>query len=122
MWNRSSRQTTLAGLLILTAMLAFSASALFAVHAQGRPSTRSHSVQMVGQSHQLTGTTSVASGRSKPASAVVRGKFTEYIIPTSNSEPVGITKGPDGAFWFTEIIANKIGASRPPGSLPSGPC
>jgi len=35
--------------------------------------------------------------------------FTEFLIPTPNSEPRGITAGPDGAVWFTEFNANKIG-------------
>ena len=28
---------------------------------------------------------------------------TTYAIPTPASEPKGITKGPDGALWFTEF-------------------
>lgn len=35
--------------------------------------------------------------------------FTEYPIPTANSVSVGITAGPDGAMWFGETSANKIG-------------
>jgi len=39
--------------------------------------------------------------------------FTEYAIPSSSggtfSQPTSITKGPDGALWFTEISANAIG-------------
>lgn len=30
-------------------------------------------------------------------------------MPTPNSEPSGITAGPDGALWFTEFDGNKIG-------------
>jgi virginiamycin B lyase len=39
------------------------------------------------------------------------GAITEYVVPTSNSIPVGIASGPDGALWFTESggIANQIG-------------
>jgi hypothetical protein len=37
------------------------------------------------------------------------GAFTEYSIPMPNSAPMGITVGPDGALWFTETGANKIG-------------
>jgi virginiamycin B lyase len=40
--------------------------------------------------------------------------FTEFPLPTSGSGPFGITTGPDGALWFTEGSASKIGASRPP--------
>lgn len=39
----------------------------------------------------------------------VCGAFTEYSIPTSNAKPLGITVGPDGAIWFTEYGASKIG-------------
>jgi uncharacterized protein (TIGR03437 family) len=38
------------------------------------------------------------------------GELTEYAIPTANSEPAGITAGPDGALWFTESnVGSKIG-------------
>src|SRR5207253_7450974 len=43
-------------------------------------------------------------GRITPA-----GDITEFSIPTPNSFPSGITKGPDGALWFTEQGGNKIG-------------
>src|SRR6266508_2541159 len=35
--------------------------------------------------------------------------ITEFSVPTSNSGPHGITAGPDGALWFTEVNGNKIG-------------
>ncbi len=37
------------------------------------------------------------------------GAFSSYPIPTPNSDPQGITGGPDGALWFTEYRGNKIG-------------
>jgi virginiamycin B lyase len=33
----------------------------------------------------------------------------EFAIPTANSQPDGITKGPDGNIWFTEAFSGKIG-------------
>ena len=33
----------------------------------------------------------------------------EFVIPTPNSTPGGITTGPDGNIWFTEYDGNKIG-------------
>jgi len=33
----------------------------------------------------------------------------KYPIPTPSSAPQGITSGPDGNLWFTEIFGNKIG-------------
>jgi len=35
--------------------------------------------------------------------------MTEFLVPTANSGPCGITAGPDGALWFTEELGNKIG-------------
>ena len=35
--------------------------------------------------------------------------FTEYPVPTSESAPTDIVAGPDGALWFTEQRAKKIG-------------
>jgi len=35
--------------------------------------------------------------------------ITEFATPTAFSVPVDITAGPDGALWFTEAVANKIG-------------
>ena len=37
------------------------------------------------------------------------GTITEFPIPPAESDPVGITAGPDGNLWFTEYIGNKIG-------------
>jgi virginiamycin B lyase len=43
------------------------------------------------------------------AQVTTDGDIFEYAIPTPGSQPVGITQGPDGAVWFAEFIANKIG-------------
>ena len=43
-----------------------------------------------------------------PSIAIAAG-ITEYKIPTAGSQPGGITKGPDGALWFTEKHAGMIG-------------
>jgi hypothetical protein len=40
------------------------------------------------------------------------GVITEFPIRTAASYPSGITTGPDGALWFTEAFANKIGRIR----------
>jgi virginiamycin B lyase len=37
------------------------------------------------------------------------GVLTEYQIPTPMSSPQGLAVGPDGAIWFTETAANRIG-------------
>lgn len=44
------------------------------------------------------------------ASALAQAQtVTEYPVPTAKSSPNGITAGPDGALWFTENVAGKIG-------------
>jgi virginiamycin B lyase len=42
---------------------------------------------------------------------------TEYAVPTPNSGPWYITTGPDGALWFTENSANKIGRITTSGQI-----
>jgi virginiamycin B lyase len=38
-----------------------------------------------------------------------QGRYSRFFIPTKNSQPSGITAGPDGNIWFTESSGNKIG-------------
>src|ERR1044071_2362409 len=40
-----------------------------------------------------------------------------FRIPTANSQPEGITLGPDGNMWFTEASANQIGRIDPRGRI-----
>jgi virginiamycin B lyase len=47
--------------------------------------------------------------------------YTEYAIPTPNSNPQGITAGPDGALWFTESGSNKIGRITTAGTITEFP-
>jgi len=47
--------------------------------------------------------------------------ITEYPVPTANSEPYGIAAGPDGALWFTEGDANKIGRITTGGTITEYP-
>jgi virginiamycin B lyase len=37
------------------------------------------------------------------------GHVTEFQLTTPNSQPVGITPGPDGALWFADCAGNEIG-------------
>lgn len=46
----------------------------------------------------------------------VRGRFTDFTLPTAFSGPEGITTGPDGALWFTEAVG-KIGRITTSGAL-----
>ena len=38
------------------------------------------------------------------------GKFKEFDVPTAQAQPSGLTIGPDGAIWFSEVAGNKIDA------------
>jgi virginiamycin B lyase len=44
-------------------------------------------------------------------------QFKSFRIPTKNSEPEGITLGPDGNMWFAEATANQIGRIDPTGNI-----
>src|SRR6266849_152887 len=58
---------------------------------------------------------------SAPHALAVAGKITEFPIPTSGSEPMGITRGPDGNFWFVEFGTDKIGRITPRGTITEFP-
>ena len=45
------------------------------------------------------------------------GVITETSIPTSGSQPFGITSGSDGALWFTESLGNNIGRITTGGTI-----
>src|SRR5215467_3397303 len=44
-------------------------------------------------------------------------QFKSFRIPTNNSQPEGITLGPDGHMWFAEAAANQIGRIDPKGKI-----
>ena len=39
--------------------------------------------------------------------------ITEFTIPTAHGSPSGITTGPDGNLWFTEVTGGQIGRITP---------
>ncbi|MBV8154177.1 MAG: hypothetical protein JOY98_07140 [Candidatus Eremiobacteraeota bacterium] len=50
------------------------------------------------------------------------GVITEFDVPSGTSSgPFGITRGPDGALWFAETTANKIGRITTAGSFSEYP-
>ena len=55
-------------------------------------------------------------GHPAPATLTI----TEFRTPP-NSEPFGMTAGPDGNLWFLEIAANKVGRLTPAGQLTEFP-
>ncbi len=54
---------------------------------------------------------------SSPVHAQDNLNITEFSIPTNNSQPNGITSGPDDDVWFTEYYGNKIGQITPSGTI-----
>lgn len=54
-------------------------------------------------------------------SVLADGTATFFPIPTANSQPFGITTGPDGNLWFTESSANQIGRITPDGQITEFP-
>jgi FG-GAP-like repeat len=48
-------------------------------------------------------------GNDKIGRITTAGVVTEYAIPRASTGPTSITVGPDGAFWFSEQFANRIG-------------
>jgi streptogramin lyase len=55
------------------------------------------------------------------ASCASQVTFTEYPIPSSQSEPETMTKGPDGNLWFVEVVNNNIARITPAGVITEFP-
>jgi virginiamycin B lyase len=51
------------------------------------------------------------------ASAASDEVITEYPLPTPRSGPTSIVAGPDGALWFTEHVAGKVGRITTSGAV-----
>lgn len=51
------------------------------------------------------------------AAATVEGKITEYPLRSRDAQPTDIVVGHDGALWFTQRAANKIGRITTAGSI-----
>ena len=49
-------------------------------------------------------------------------QITEYQVPSTNSQPYGITVGPDGNLWFTEWLTGYIGRITPAGVITEFTC
>jgi virginiamycin B lyase len=48
---------------------------------------------------------------------IAAAQTTQFTVPSADSDPTGIIAGPDGALWFTEQSANKIGRVTTSGSF-----
>src|SRR5215467_1518540 len=64
----------------------------------------------------LTQTASPVGAQTLP-SPVGTSKFKSFRIPTNNSQPEGITLGPDTNMWFAEAAANQIGRIDQQGTI-----
>jgi YD repeat-containing protein len=54
-----------------------------------------------------------STGANNVARVTPSGNFTQYPVPTANSDPLGIAAGPDGNLWSTEKAANKVAKISP---------
>ena len=61
-----------------------------------------------------------AVGMDKIGRITVEGVISEFPVPTSGSEPSDIVAGPDGAVWFTEFRASKVGRITTSGVVDGG--
>ena len=52
-----------------------------------------------------------------PTAEALSGKIREFPLPRASSFPEGITAGPDGNLWFTELTGNQIGRITPAGAI-----
>lgn len=50
-----------------------------------------------------------------PGSSALAYRLEEYTLPTPESDPIGITLGPDGNIWFTEAFASQVAYISPDG-------
>jgi virginiamycin B lyase len=55
------------------------------------------------------------------APALAQFTITEFTVPTGGARPYTIVTGPDGALWFTESNANKLGRILPSGLIAEFP-
>src|SRR5580658_9255507 len=55
------------------------------------------------------------------AQSGTHSNITQYPTPTQDSEPGGITPGPDGALWFAEYNADRIGRITTAGAITEFP-
>ena len=56
-----------------------------------------------------------AVSRAQVATPTPAMTITEFSMPTANAQPFGITAGPDGNLWFTELNVSQIGMVTPAG-------
>src|SRR5260370_24115059 len=52
-----------------------------------------------------------------PVAAWCQPMFGQFDLPAGASQPFSITTGPDGALWFTERQANKVGRITTSGAV-----
>ncbi|HWZ89515.1 MAG TPA: hypothetical protein VNW92_11715, partial [Polyangiaceae bacterium] len=65
--------------------------------------------------------TEAAAAGNKIGKITPSGTVTEYPIATAASNPRGITAGPDGNVWFTELDGHNIGRVTPTGTITEFP-
>jgi virginiamycin B lyase len=83
-------------------------------HATPTPAAKPGSVNFVRDSTSIWFT---ETNGNKIARIDSSRKITEYAIPTPNSKPLDIQRGPDGAMWFAESAVGKIGRIDSTGTI-----
>jgi streptogramin lyase len=72
---------------------------------------------VIGNNGGSTGTANVIVIAPAPGCVTSSSTWTFFTCPAPDSELYAMTQGPDGAMWFTEQSANKIGRIAPDGSV-----
>ena len=72
---------------------------------------------------ELTGNAiaSVSVAATKRGAGPPPADIVEYRIPTANSRPIAVEKGPDGRMWFTEEAGGKVGRIERDGKVSEFP-
>jgi virginiamycin B lyase len=65
---------------------------------------------------ELTGNR-IASISVEPGKPFPKAEIREYAIPTANSRPIAVERGPDGRMWFSEEAGGKVARIEADGSI-----
>lgn len=134
--RRRGCQAFFQGCQMVFVALIFVASAAMAVATDGPTPLRAFAVVSRGGQRPATATAMTTTAKAEPTGGSLGGfptptptsevqpattptlvaqptsRVTEYALPTTGGAASGITAGPDGALWFTEVDGNRIGRIR----------
>src|SRR5947208_6084098 len=81
-----------------------------------RTEVRQMDVRGVLRTFTAVGAVVLVTGSASAASAA-RAQLARFPIPSSRSQPIAITLGPDGNLWFTEQNTSRIARITPGGAI-----